>query len=354
MKRIKYVFIFISFLALAAVNGMAKDPGTLVVLNKTDNTAMIFDLKTNKMVSTLPTGVGPHEAVVSADGNIAVVANYGAKEPGSTLTLIDLLTHKVTGTISLGEYLRPHGLVFLPGSNNKLLVTSERAKKLLLLDLGKKGPDKIVKTFPTEQSVSHMVAVTPDGKTAIVSSIGSGSATIIHLESDKPVKVIPTGKGAEAIDVSPDGKQVWVGNRASDSVSVIDIASGEVVKTITCEKFPIRLKFTPDGKDVLVSAAMSSELVFYDPKSYKEVYRMPFKVSVAGDSKDRLFGDQAKNSPMPVGILIHPSGKWAYVAATNADQVAIVDIKKRKLVKWIKTGKQPDGLGFSYKSKGIR
>jgi YVTN family beta-propeller protein len=350
MKRLKGIIPFMVLFVFIAAHGLAKDSGNLIILNKTDNNAMIVDLETGKTITTLPTGEGPHEVAVTSDGKTAAVANYGHKTPsGNSLTIIDMTTHKIVETVSLGEYERPHGVVFLSGSR-KLLVTAERQKKLLLVDLDKKGTDKIIKTFPTEQEISHMVALTPDGKTAVVSSIVSGSATVIKLDSNEPVKVIPTGKGAEGLDISPDGKYLWVGNRADDNISVIDIASEKVIKTIPCAKFPIRVKFTPDGKEVLVSAANSGELVFFDAKSYKETHRIPFNVSEAKDSENRMFSN-FKGSPVPVGILVHPKGKTAFVATTNADHVAVVDIKGKKLVKWFKTGKQPDGLGFTYQDK---
>jgi YVTN family beta-propeller protein len=346
-----FIIFFITLLCLPAINASGEEPGYLIVLNKSGNTAFIIDLKTDQPVSTLPTGAAPHEVAVSPDGKAAVVGNYGVRgKPGSTLSVIDLVSHKVTGTIDLGVFQRPHGIVFL-SKGRRFLVTSESKQSLLLLDLQKKGADKILQTFSTDQAISHMVAVTPDDKMAFTANIGSGSISVFDLKANKRVAVIPTGKGAEGIDVSPDGRQVWVTNRAEDTISVIEISSLSVQKTIKCASFPIRLKFTPDGKEVLVSAARSGELVFFDAGSYKEIQRLPFQVEASADSQTRLFKDRFKKSPVPIGILIHPTGKWAYVAAAYADNVAVVDIKQRKLVKWLATGKEPDGLGFTYQKK---
>jgi YVTN family beta-propeller protein len=356
MRQSKYIIVvvvFMTFISLLAVNGWGEEqePGYLMVLNKSANTAMLIDLKTDRTIATIPTGEAPHEVAVSGDGKIAVVGNYGTRaNPGSSLSVIDLLSHNVVETIALGIYQRPHGLVF-PGQGRQLLVTSESKQSLLLLDLDKKEIDKILHVFPTQQEISHMVAVTPDHRLAFTANIGSGSISVIDLKANKSLAPIPTGKGAEGLDVSPDGRQVWVSNRAEDTVSVIDVSSLTVKNTIKCPSFPIRLKFTPDGKEVLVSAAKSGELVFIDAKTYKEIRRLPFKLEAAADSKTRLFNDQFEQSPVPIGILIHPTGKWAYVAAAYADKVAVVDIKKRKLIKWISTGKEPDGLGFTYQKK---
>lgn len=57
-------------LSLALVNSVLADTkatGTLLVLNKSDNTVSMIDLASRKVLATLPTGVGPHEAAVSPD-----------------------------------------------------------------------------------------------------------------------------------------------------------------------------------------------------------------------------------------------------------------------------------------------
>lgn len=347
-KYIKTVLLITTLVLLCTGPVTAAQSGFLVVLNKSGDTAMAIDLKTGETEFTLPTGHGPHEVAVSPDGKTAVACNYGVRgKPGSSLTVIDLINRKIVETIDLGKYQRPHGILFLEGSS-RFLVTSETQKALLLLDLKKKGKNKILNAFPTNQEISHMVAATPDGKTAFTANIGSGSISAIDLTGKKEPVIIPTGKGAEGIDVSPDGKEVWVTNRAEDSISVIDAASLKIKHTIKCSSFPIRAKFTPDGKQVLVSAARSGELVFFDAKSYKKLHRLAFKLQASDDSQSRLFKDQFKKSPVPIGILVHPNGNYAYVAAAYADNVAVVDIKKRTLLKWLATGKEPDGLGFSY------
>jgi YVTN family beta-propeller protein len=77
----------------------AANAGTLRVLNKSDDTVSLVDLASKKSVATIPTGSGPHEVAVSADGRTAVVCNYGSQlSPGSTLTVIDIAARKASRT----------------------------------------------------------------------------------------------------------------------------------------------------------------------------------------------------------------------------------------------------------------
>lgn len=192
-----------------------------------------------------------------------------------------------------------------------------------------------------------MVALAPGGNLAFVANIRSGTVNVIDLKEAKSIAVIETGSGAEGIDVSPDGSEVWVSNRADDSVSIINIGSLKVAQTLGLKSFPIRVKFTPDGKFALVSNARSGDVAVFDAKKRKEVRRIPMKLTATEGSEVRLFSNRFGDSPVPVGILIHPVGRFAYVANTNADIVTVIDLSSWEIVNRLKTGREPDGLGFT-------
>jgi len=315
--------------------------GTLVVLNKAEATASLVDLASGSVVATVPTGKAPHEVAASADGRLALATNYGTNdEPGSSLTLIDVPRARVVRTIGLGSHRRPHGVRWLDA--RRALVTAEDSRALLVVD-AEKG--EVEAAIPTEQNVSHMVALAPGGARAFVSNIGSGSVTVVDLAERKVLAQVPTGAGAEGIDVTPDGRRVWVTNREADTVSVIDAASLKVVKTMDSKSFPIRARSTPDGKQVLVSHARSSDVAVYDAASQKELARIKVPLP-PGPKEGRLFGDQFGDSAVPIGIVVAPDGKKAFVAAANADAVVILDLATRAVTGTLKAGKEPDGMAY--------
>lgn len=346
MKTGKVVGSALALIAilLCGVGGSrAAGSGTLVVLNKAEATASLIDLDSGQVVVTVPTGEGPHEVAVSPDGRLAVACNYGTRpSPGSTLTVIDVPGARVLKTIDLAEYRRPHGVAWLPDGRH-VLVTSEESRKLLTVDVGE---GKVVSTVDTDQETSHMVAVTADGTRAFVANIGSGSVTAIDLQARRRLANIPTGRGAEGITVTPDGRQVWVTNRDADTVCVIDIASLEVIATLESKAFPIRAKATPDGKHVLVSNARSGDLAVFETVGRKEARRIPMKLT-ASQTQGRLFAGEFGESSVPIGILIRPDGKRAYVAHANADAISIVDLEKWEAIGTLTAGKEPDGLAYS-------
>lgn len=343
MKAYIAAMLFVLFLSAMIPGSALADSGTLLVLNKSDNTVTLIDLKSQNEVATIPTGVGPHEVAVSPNGRIAVIADYGAQTPGNTLTVIDIPNRKQLRTISLGDYRRPHGITWLQGS--EVAVTVEANRALITVDV---NSGTILRNIETEQNVSHMVAVANKLGRAFVANIGSGSVTIIDLKNNKRIANIATGAGAEGIDISPNEREVWVSNRAANTVTVIDARSLKILATLESKDFPIRVKFVPGGRHVLVSNARSGDVAVFDARTRKEIKRvsMEVKAAEASETSKRLFGSFGQ-SPVPVGILVAPGLKHAFVANTNADIVTTIDLKTWAIVDRLTTGREPDGLGYS-------
>jgi YVTN family beta-propeller protein len=191
-----------------------------------------------------------------------------------------------------------------------------------------------------------MVVVTPDARRAFVANIGSGSVTVIDLEGRRRMREIETGEGAEGLSVTPDGKEVWVANRAADTLTIIDAASLEVRARLDCPGFPIRIAISPDGKRALVSTAQSGAVALFDVSGRREIVRRTLDLSAVEGSEERLFGDRFGASPVPVGLVIAPDGRSAWVAATQADAVVELDPETLEVRDVIRAGREPDGMAF--------
>ena len=325
---------------LLALNGSGAGPDLLVVVNKSDDTVTILNAANGAVTATVPVGKGPHEVEVLADRKTAAVSNYGkAGEPGRTVTLVDVDRGAALGTIDLGEGTRPHGLEAL--ADGRLLVTAEGTKELLVVDPAAR---KVVARIPTGREVSHMVVAPRGARAAYVASIGSGTVSAADLASGKIAKDLATGAGAEGIDLTPDGREVWVVNREANTVSVVDAAKLEILASLPAPKFPIRVKITPDGRRALVSCAQSGDIAVFDAKSRKEVKRIPMDREAVPGSEARVFSTRFGKSPVPVGLLIAPDGRTAWVASTNADVISVLDLDKLEVVGRLTAGKEPDGL----------
>src|SRR5688500_9868724 len=223
LSLIVFGFIIV-FRNYVIVIGQTTKP-VLVALNKADSSMAIIDPAEMKVVGKIATGDSPHEVVLSADGKTAHVANYGAQQPGSTISVIDIATAKELRRVDLAPLMRPHGLQMIGG---KIYFTAETNRVIARYD---PVANKVDWLMGTGQNGSHMIVGSADQKRFYTANIGSDSITAFEFENVPPagsrVIHIPVGKQPEAIDLSPDGKEVWTGLNADGAIDIVDTATNK-------------------------------------------------------------------------------------------------------------------------------
>ncbi|MGC2281799.1 MAG: YncE family protein, partial [Candidatus Acidiferrales bacterium] len=286
----------------------------------------IVDPATKQVIARIDTGEGPHEVTASDDGKLAFVTNYGAKTPGHSLTVIDLIAQKEVHRVELGPLGRPHGILFADG---EAYFTAELNKLIARYD---PATNKVDWLLGIGQNRTHMLVRTKYLNEFFTSNVDSDSVSAIEKSSDPSgwkETNIPVGKGPEGIDISPDDKEVWAANSGDGTVSAIDVATSKVIHTFNVHtKHSNRLKFTKDGKLVLISDPASDELIIVDAATRKVV-------------------KQLNVGRGPGGILIAPAGDVAYVALAGDNAVAVIDLHKLEIASRIPTGEGPDGLAWA-------
>ena len=320
-------------IALAALGTLAGSPeglaaqvarsGNLLVANQEDASASLIDLRTASM-RLIPVGIGPHEAAISPSGRVGVVTIYGQRPAGNELSIIDIATGTVTRTISLGQYTRPHGVVFVAGNEDRVVVTSESTGNIVLVDI---AAGTVEGAIPTEAQGSHMAAITADGKRVFTSNVTSGSVSEMDLPGKKFVRAIPVAPKVEGIAVTPDGKFVLAGSNTDGTVSIIDTGTGTIVSTLRGFKLPYRLAVSADGRTAMVC----------DPEG---------GAIAAIDVATRAIAWKLEGLASPRGVSIAPDGKTAFVTLADDPSVGLVDMTTHKLVRTIPVGASPDGVGY--------
>lgn len=332
----------------------------LVVLAKSRAEAVLVDPSSASEIARLAVGVGPHEAATAADGRTVVVCNYGAREPGSSLTVIDAHAKAVTRTITLefGEtegagsaqpdsskrqrFLRPHGIAFLP-DGDRVVVTAETQRRLLVVDI-REG--RVLAALPTDAHLSHMVVLDSAARRAFVSNIGGGSISAVDLEAKSVLRVVETGAGAEGLALRPSSSELWVGNRAADTLSLVSTDSLEVLAELQCGSFPIRVAFTPDGGTALVSCAKAGTVEIFDATKRERTHSITMALPVPADGAavEEVGDSTPATDSVPVGILVTPDGATAFVANTQADALTILDLRQYRVRGRMSLPGEPDGM----------
>jgi len=313
--------------ARAQVAGLA---GTLVITNKAPATATIIDVASGRTLATLPTGQGPHEVVMSADGNVAVVTDYGAQTGGKTLTVIDVPGLRVARTIDLGQYTRPHGIVFLPG-DSLVAVTSETTGNVVIVSV---AGGAVRRAIPTRHTGSHMVAVVADGSLMYTGDIGSNTVSELNARTGEYVRSFEVPAQPEAINVTPDGSEVWAGSNATGRVSVVDPRTGTVTTAAEGLGWPYRILFSPDRRFTFLPDLRGETLRFLDRASRVELGRLTFP------------------GGGPQGITITADGRYLFQSLSREGRVAIIDVSKRQVVGHIGSGETPDGVAYNARALG--
>ncbi|MGB8438661.1 MAG: YncE family protein [Candidatus Acidiferrales bacterium] len=325
-KSLAAIFFCVFAIATIAQTQTPTPSPALLVLNKSANQLAIVDPATKQVIARIDTGEGPHEVTASDDGKLAFVTNYGAKTPGHSLTVIDLIAQKEVHRVELGPLGRPHGILFADG---EAYFTAELNKLIARYD---PATNKVDWLLGIGQNRTHMLVRTKYLNEFFTSNVDSDSVSAIEKSSDPSgwkETNIPVGKGPEGIDISPDDKEVWAANSGDGTVSAIDVATSKVIHTFNVHtKHSNRLKFTKDGKLVLISDPASDELIIVDAATRKVV-------------------KQLNVGRGPGGILIAPAGDVAYVALAGDNAVAVIDLHKLEIASRIPTGEGPDGLAWA-------
>lgn len=334
MRKVVSFFLFL-FCVFSSVIAQGVDAeGTLVVLNKADNTASIIDVNTGEELALIPTGNGPHEAAVSLDGMTAVVGDYGDQTPGNSLTIIDLKGLSVKKKIDLGQYTRPHGVEFI--DQLRVAVTSESQQKVIVVNL---NTGEIEKVVGTEQVASHMVVVDKNRQMAYTANIVPGTVSVLNLKEGKLEENIAVGGGIEGIGISYKGDEIWVANRNTHKVHAISAESRKIIATMDSPDLPFRVKFSPDGKYALIPNANSGDISIFDVKS-KELKQ---KVKLSGlEWKGEKLG-----AATPVGLITDIKSDYLYVNCLTLSKVAAINLKTFEVDAFFETGNVPDGIAYS-------
>ena len=317
------------------------DGNRAYVSNRLDDTVSIIDVQSEKVLKTIAVGDEPHGVVTDKEGKYLYVANtiadsisvvdtatfkevkrltasrhpwalsrspdgskiyatndlprfVGFREPSiSEVTVIDTSTIEVVDRIEapgvnlmLGVDWHPEGefALFVANRTKNLVPMTRLIQGWTITNaLGVVWPDGTVdqvlldepgKCFPDPTDV----AVSPDGRLALITSSGSDRVAVVDLEKltsmikdssarqrkhilpnhlGKPVefiiKHIPTEFSPRGIEITPDGKMAFVANSLNDTLTVIDMNELKVIATIDLEgsKEVTKIRF---GEQVFHSA----------------------------------------------------------------------------------------------------
>lgn len=138
--------------------------------NHESNAVSIIDMRTEKVLKTVPVSRSPHSVAVSPDGRVALVAGYEA----NTADLIDAKTMRRTGPFAVGK--KPQSVAFAR-----------------------------------------------DGAHAYVVNEGSNTVSVLNGHTGAITSTVRVGRSPRTVAVSPDGRLAYVTNGDDNTISVLRV-----------------------------------------------------------------------------------------------------------------------------------
>ncbi len=301
----------------------------LLVVNQQDHNLSFLDPASGKAVAAVDVGgITGHEVAVTPDGRTAFVPIYGdssvgkAGTNGSTMAVIDVPSHRVTGTVNFGHGVRPHCAIF-DRASGMLYVTNELDRAIAIVD---PRTLKIVGAVPTGQDQSHMLVLTRDGRIGYTANVGPGTVSVLDMKARRTLAVIPISAQTQRISISNDGRMVFTADQTKPQLAVIDTATNAIKTWIPLPAVAYGTASTTDGKWLLATMRPTHQVAVIDLATLK-VARI---LDVGGT---------------PTEILIAPDGRTAYVS--GGQQVSAIDLSNWTVKAPMVVGHGSDGLAWA-------
>ncbi|MEK0084479.1 beta-propeller fold lactonase family protein [Benzoatithermus flavus] len=368
-RRLALALAACSALASAVVGGggaAAADLDHLVfVPNKDSADVALIDTRTDEVVTKVAVGTTPHQVAVSKVLNLLVATNSGS----DTISVVDLDRPGQATTIALGHV--PEHMELDP-SGRLLAVANIEAGSVSLVDLERRLETARIEGF----HAPHNLTFAANGKLLYVANLGADTVSVVDVATARIVNEIglaePRQVASTTADVdfqgvvnvtpTPDGRLGFAAYGSGDGLAVIDLETQDVVKRLTLGSTPWRAYATGDGRRMIVPNNGDATVSIVDTATLAEVARVAGAAEMTGVNTgwfettafvlsrgerkavilDLERNDRAGEIALPgtpeTGVTT-PDGTKLYVALSDADAVAVIDTRARRLLKVI------DGVG---------
>jgi DNA-binding beta-propeller fold protein YncE len=325
MKALMLAFWTAMALQGAPSSSVQAAPGVLI-LQKKANSLGLYDSNTGQRRWTAPVGVKPHEMVLSPGNRFAYVTDYGVdtytspEEGGKTISIVDLAKGRRVGTIDLGNFRRPHGIVL--GLSGRAYVTVDHPAAVIEVDAEAR---RVAAKHLLDQKLPHMVVVSPDEQFLYSANAGSGTISIIERRPGGETRHLQVGGVPMGLALDRPGRRLFVATRDANVVAVVNCAEQRVVGRISLAGSPARVRLSPDDRFLAVTLIGSGDLVVLDTDSTHEVARLRVGAGAEGVTLDARSG-------------------FGYASAQGANTVVKFSLSDWRRVLEIPTDQSPDPI----------
>ncbi|WP_025732186.1 YncE family protein [Carnimonas nigrificans] len=317
----------------------------------------IFDASVNplKLLHRVPVAATiagpPQAAAISSDGKLAIVSapnHYDAeqKKPvyDNYLQVIDLSSEQPKVIAKVETLAHPQGVAL--SKDGKLLLVATVAGTLEAYSIDGTQLTRTANLILSKGRLAS-VAITPDGKSALVSLRNEGGLVTLNIDNGHVTNSkerVSSGLAPYSIDVSADGKWAIVGNVGgsglpgtpgilagdADSITLIDISKRpfRAVQFITTKALPEGIAISPNGEWIAAQTMDGSQLTPDNPGVHTNGKLQLFKLS----NGQAHFVNELDSGTAGQGLVFAKDNKTLIAQFNVEKQLAIFQIQSGKLV----------------------
>ena len=335
------------------------------VPNRASADVAIIDTRRDEVVAHAPVGQVPHQVAVS-EGRMKMVTSNTADD---TITITDLTTLAATGTIELGH--EPEHIEISP-DGDVVAIGNIGSGTVSLISL--ESDSEIARISGLYEP--HNMTFNRDGSLLYVGNLGANVVSVIDVAKAKVIEEIEVGapqslasesmpetyQGVINVTATIDGRFGFAAYGEGDAMAVIDLDNFETIKTLELGDLPWRAYATTDGRYMITPNNGDETVSIVSTATLEEVARLPGAADMVGVNtgmletaafiisrgEDKLVTLDLQTL-QPAGEIQLPGtpetgvstadGKKLYVALSSTDEVAVIDMESRQVIKRI------DGVG---------
>jgi len=215
-----------------------------------------IDTTTSKIDQVIPVGAVPKYVAVTPDDRTVLVTNWC----DWTMSVVDVKTAKLVATIPIGG-AHPRGIAISPDSRTAFVAVMG-SHRVVKVDLATRR----VSTFANTGNGPRHIVISPDGTYLYVTNNNSGTVSKVDASSGQVRATVSTGQQPRSMAISSDGLAVYVVNYESSTVSKLRTSDLRQVATVSTDSHPIGIAYEPTTGSVWVACYVGSIIVFDDSK----------------------------------------------------------------------------------------
>ena len=260
-----------------------------------ENKIVVVDAAKDKIVGTINGLAAVHGLAGTPDGRFLIAGSFETRVP-------DKAVAKPKG-VSEDEHAAHHGAASA-GAKNAL--PGKATSEVSTVSVIRTSDGSVIRRIDVPGAVHH-VAVSGDGRFAVVTHPNEGSISAIDLGSYKVVATVLTGPLPNYAAFAPGGDRLYVSNAGNDTISEVDTARWIVRSNAVVGNSPEHIVLSRDGATLYVNNVEGGTVSVVD------------------------VGDQTVVKTIRLGTTLHgidlsDDGGTLFVAVLGGDKIVAVDL----------------------------